>query len=154
MTQTAAARVLWLDNDPAYVYPFVVAMREQNINVDVVRTVSEAEARLAERYDGIIVDIMIPVTEEEEGSKGYAGDVTDDSHSTGLEFYRRFGADLAMRGVVVIVMTVRVDRQIRDRFLRLGLPKQNFVMKMELRDSHVFVERVRQLLSAQRRRDG
>lgn len=148
-------RILWLDNDPAYVYPFVVAMKDQQIDADVVRTVSEAEERLGDAYDAVIIDVMIPVTEQEETTRGYGGEVTDDSHRTGLEFYQRVSRRLLERDIVAIVMTVRVDKQIRDEFLAAGLPATNFIMKMELRDARSFVERMEQLLKARvQRTDG
>jgi CheY-like chemotaxis protein len=135
-------RVLWVDNDPGQIHGFVVALRRAGFEVIVTPSVAAAEKYVAaERFALVILDVMIPVNDAEEAD-GYSGDVTDDGHKTGLAFYVRNKQRLERDGALM-VFTVRVDKPIRDDFLAAGLPPQNFVTKLELRDAKALVAAVR-----------
>lgn len=135
-------RILWVDNDPGQIHGFVVALQRAGFDVSVTTSVGAAERYLAiERFALVILDVMIPVNEAEEAG-GYSGDVTEDGHKTGLTFYTLHRATLERQGSLM-VFTVRVDKSIRDDFLKAGLPLQNFVTKLELRDAKTFVAAVR-----------
>lgn len=139
-------RILWIDNDTRYIYPFEVALKTNGYDVTVVPTVSEGAALVtATKYSLVIVDIMIPVTEEEEATD-YPPSMTDETHKTGLVFYKRYRDMLAQRGIPLIVMTVRVDQGIADEFAKAGFPAGAFVRKFEVRDSDVFLEKIRAVL--------
>jgi len=142
---TANPKILWLENDEGQNVGFIVAMRQAGLDVTIARTVTEADRCLAQRrYDVVIVDVMIPVSKQERAA-GYDEAATDSSHKTGLEFYRRHKDDLE-RQSVVLVMTVRVDRDIRDDFLAAGLASDRFLLKLDLREAPDFVEAVQKRL--------
>lgn len=142
----AYGSILWLDNDPGYIYPLVVALRKAGFEVREARSVTEATALIAAgmRFDIVLLDVMIPVSPVER-SAGYDASVTDDSHATGLEFYRRHKIQLESMGTVV-ALTVRVDQGVRDQFLSAGLPADRFVTKLEVRESPAFVAAVKKFM--------
>jgi len=143
MTELRTA--LWLDNDPGYIVGFVRALEREGFAVNVARSVTEAEVALKERaYDLLIIDVMIPVTPAEHAA-GYTGTSTDDSHKTGLEFYKRRAKALE-KSCVVLVLTVRVDKAIRDEFLEEGLRADRFLTKLELPDAKSFVQEIKRQL--------
>ena len=130
--------ILWLDNDPGYIYGFVEALKRAGFLVDVVRSVTAAEALLRNRsFDLVLIDVMVPLTEAERDA-GYSAAVTDEGHKTGLEFYRRNRETIDEHGLAV-ALTVRVDKAIRDEFIAAGLPSTNFLTKLEVRDAGDFV---------------
>ena len=140
------ANILWIDNDPAFVLPFAIALDEQEFRVIIARTVSEAEAQLkSEEIAAVILDVMIPVTDAELAS-GYGSELTDESHKTGLVFYKRLKSVLDERRIPVLVLTVRVDREIVNDFIAAGIEPEAVATKMELREADSLVARVRQLL--------
>jgi CheY-like chemotaxis protein len=137
--------VLWLDNDPGYIVGFVSAARRSGIEVVVVRSVTEAEQALsARRFALVIIDVMIPLSAAEQAD-GYTCEATDDSHKTGLEFYKRLSVRQD-RPNEILVLTVRVDQSVRDEFLAAGLPAERFVTKLELHDARAFVAEVKRRL--------
>jgi CheY-like chemotaxis protein len=139
-------RILWIDNDQANIRAFVNGLREAGYTVDVVTSVSAAEELLVtNRFDLLILDIMIPTMSEKEEEK-YPPDETDNGHSTGLLFLKRLGADLVKAGTVVMAFTVRVDKGILRAFEESGLPRSQFVTKMEVREWADFLRKVEELL--------
>lgn len=139
--------ILWLDNDPGYIYPLIVALKKSGFLVTEARSVTEAKRLLdgGSRFDLVLLDVMIPVSPAERAA-GYDANTTDDSHATGLEFYRRYREQLESTGLVV-ALTVRVDQAIRDQFLSAGLPPAQFVTKLEVRESPVFIAAVKRFLA-------
>lgn len=135
-------KILWIDNDPGQIHGFVVALGRAGYDVVLTPSVTQAEQELKRHeFRLIILDVMIPVTAHEEEDH-YGGDATDDGHRTGLAFYIR-NKDVLARHGGLMVLTVRVDKQIRDEFVAAGLPLQSFVTKLELRDAKAFVAAVR-----------
>src|SRR5215213_5948959 len=127
-------RVLWLDNDQSKTEPYVYHLRQTgDFMVDGAPTVTEAERLMqSNAYDLIILDVMIPVTRAEESS-AYLPEQTDNTHKTGLVFYRKHAARLAQAGTRIVVLTVRIDDAIRREFAAAGLPVNAFRSKLELR---------------------
>ncbi|MBV9070694.1 MAG: response regulator [Acidobacteria bacterium] len=137
--------ILWLDNDPGYIYGFVMALKGNGFAVEVAKSVAEADKLLRTRnFDVVLIDVMIPVTEAERND-GYDAHATDEGHKTGLEFYRRHRAIIERQGVA-IAMTVRVDRAIRDEFIASGLPAANFLTKLDVRNANDFVSAIKKRL--------
>src|SRR2546430_2736293 len=105
-------RILWLDNDSAYLYPFVEALEDEGYETKVVESLTDAERLLkSERYDLMIIDAMIPTMGVEE-EKRYEPRQTDLGYKTGLLFYVLNKAALEKAGTRVMIMTVRLDRAI------------------------------------------
>jgi CheY-like chemotaxis protein len=142
--------VLWVDNDPAFVLPFAIALNELEFQVVVARTVSEAEAQLkSATFAAVILDVMIPVTDSEL-SEGYGAEATDESHQTGLVFYRRVRSTLEERHIPTLILTVRVDKGIMNAFAAEGVRPDRFATKMELREADALVARIRQLVRTEK----
>ena len=145
--------ILWLDNDPAYINPFVLALRDDKMgpgcDVKVITTVTEAEhlieANREDPYNLLILDVMIPTKNEEE-EKNYPPSETADGRHTGLVFYKNMGKTLAGLGTRVLAMTVRLDSEISRDFVEAGLPEKCFATKLELRDITAFLSKVNHLL--------
>jgi CheY-like chemotaxis protein len=149
-------RILWIDNDKAYLRAFVDRL-EESCDVVVAGTVTEAESALRETasgtgdirpFDLVIIDVMMPTDGEQEEVE-YPPAETDDGLHTGLLFYKRMSKVLAR--AAVMVLTVRIDKGIRKAFIDNGLPQASFVTKMEVQKWPDFIRKVRTLLS---QRDG
>ena len=141
-----AKRILWLDNDPAYLETYEEALRESGFEVTLTTTVTAAERLLAkEKYDLLILDVMIPTKSEAE-ENFYPPETTDSGLKTGLLFYRRMKARLDEQRTPVLVMTVRLDSGILDEFVDAGLERENFCTKMSLRERPTFISKVSEIL--------
>ena|SRR5438105_3916785 len=139
--------VLWLDNDPGNIGALGMSLRQAGMDVTVVTKVGAAEDLVRRgHFDLVLVDVMIPVTDDEVNS-GYAADHTEYSLLTGLVFYIRNRQYLAKS--VVVVLTVRIDGETREKFVAAGLPPENFMTRYEVRDSRKFTaEMLRRLRAA------
>lgn len=136
-------RILWIDNDPGYLEVFFLVLEDEDSIVIHARTVSDGEKLLAtQEIDLLILDVMIPVTEEDQAN-GYSYEATDDTYRTGLVFYTRNRELLRQRHVPVLVLSVRVDQTIREEFVNAGLPPECFATKYQVAQIERFLEKVR-----------
>ena len=143
-----AGRILWIDNDPAYIQPFVIALQGEGFDVKVIKSAARAEAEIGvQLFDLVILDVMIPTINESEEDT-YKPSETDDGHKTGLLLFKRVKARLEGNRIPVLVMTVRIDKGITKEFLDAGLPSSCFVTKMDLKETPDFLDRVRSLVMA------
>ncbi len=135
-------RILWFDNDPGMMRPFIGALERARHVVQVVRTISKAEHELlTSEYNLLILDVMIPtVTTEEEAS--YAPSVTNHGGHTGLEFWKRHRAKLKEKDTATFIFTVWPDRKVRESFLAEGLDPRNYATKMEICEERPFLDRI------------
>jgi CheY-like chemotaxis protein len=146
--ESVAKRILWLDNDSSYIRPYVNALRNRGFEVTVKTTLTEAEANLSsEAYDLLILDVMIPTKSEVE-EELYPPGKSDLGHKTGLLFYQRVRESLATSKTLVLVLTVRLDREILNEFLDAKLEKAGFATKFGLREVSKFLDKVRSLIGA------
>lgn len=140
-------RILWLDNDPAYLETYEEALKESGFEVEIVTTVTAAERLIeSKEYDLLLLDVMIPTKNEAEENL-YPPETTDSGLKTGLLFYRRMKAKLDQLKTPVLVMTVRLDSGILDEFVKAGLKPDNFCTKVALRERPVFIDKVKEVLS-------
>ncbi|MEN3330000.1 MAG: Response regulator receiver domain [Acidobacteriota bacterium] len=143
-------RILWLDNDPAYLIPFVASLEDENYSVTVVESLTDAEKSLQqERFDLMIVDVMIPTLNSGEETR-YQPDETDLGYKTGLVFYQHNREILQKAGTRMMVMTVRLDKAIRDEFIKAGLPSDAFATKYQMSEPSNFLDKVRNTLENQK----
>jgi CheY-like chemotaxis protein len=142
-----SVRVLWLDNDLAYLEPYVEALTDEGYAVTVVASVGEAEYRLKrEQFDLVILDVMIPTKDDKE-EVDYTPDDTEQGQKTGLVFYRRVRDLLARLKTRVLVMTVRLDEDVLNEFRNYDLPRDRFATKFALREVDVFLDKVNSVLN-------
>lgn len=140
--------VLWLDNDYQYLLPYKNTLAGKDYEVELVTTVREAEELLSldkHKYDLIILDVMIPAQDKEEEIQ-YPSSETDRGHQTGLVFFRRMKDKFGDALPPVLVMTVRLDQDIQDEFLKAGLSQEHFSTKFQLRDAGRFLNKVESIL--------
>jgi CheY-like chemotaxis protein len=143
------ARILWVDNDLAYIHSYIKALENHGAFVNAVTTAFEAESALErERYDLVILDVMIPTKSEKE-EQVYRSEETDLGLKTGLVFYRRNKEKMAKAQTQILVLTVRLDRSIMDEFRNEGLPPECYSTKMQLREIPIFLRRVETLVADQ-----
>ncbi len=145
-----AKRILWLDNDLAYLTPFVRALEEEKYHVTIVESLTEAEKCLQEeRFDLMIIDVMIPTLNSSEEAR-YQPDETDLGYKTGLIFYKHNREALKKSGTRIMVMTVRLDKAIRDEFIKNGLPTDAFATKYQMSEPINFLDKVRRTLEGEK----
>ncbi len=142
-------RVLWLDNDLAYVETYREAIEKQGIFAKAVATITDAiqEINSVPKYDVLILDVMIPTKSEDE-EKICPPLETNSGLKTGLVFYRRMKERLKQHGTRVMVMTVRLDKGIQEEFKAEGLPENLYYTKMTLREIPLFIATVKELLNS------
>jgi len=143
-------RILWLDNDLAETKPYVGALARNGYEVTVVKSVSECERGLedntvASHFDLLILDVMVPTKNETEEEK-YPPDVTQRGMVTGLAVWKQWSDRLSKNGTRTMVLTVRLDQNVRDEFITAQLPKDAFATKLDLRDTEKFVAHVNRVL--------
>jgi CheY-like chemotaxis protein len=142
-------QILWLDNDPAYLVPFVEALEDENYSVTVVESLTEAEKFLRQaQFDLMIIDVMIPTLNSTEETR-YRPKETDLGYKTGLIFYKQNRETLQKTGTHVMVMTVRLDKAIMDEFIKAGLPSSAYATKYEMSEPTKFLDKVRSTLDDQ-----
>jgi CheY-like chemotaxis protein len=142
-------RILWLDNDLAQLQPFVEALEDENYSVKTVESLTEAETYLQEaKFDLMIIDAMIPTLNSNEEMR-YQPTETDLGYKTGLVFYQHNRDILQKAGTGVIVMTVRLDKAIKDEFIKAGLPGDAFATKYEMAEPVKFLNKVRNTIESQ-----
>ena len=147
---SAPEKVLWFDDDPFWIHPYLDAIRGRGYHVDVSTTVSEAESFIkANLYRLLILDVIIPTKSEQE-ERLYPPHITKCGRETGLVFYRRMKETLEEAHTSVLVMTIRVDSQIRDMFIQEGLSPEDFATKLALRELPVFLAKVESILELNR----
>lgn len=141
-------RILWLDNDPAYLEPFIEVLTDESYEVEVVATVADAEKALrAHKYDLLVLDVMIPTVNPDE-EKRFDPTLTQLGYKTGLIFYTLNKGLITSSGIKILVMTVRLDKSIMDEFVTAGLSPSCFATKYDLRDTTVFLAKIQSVLNA------
>ena len=138
-------RILWLENDPIQLEPYIEFIEEEGYEVTIVKSPTQAEDAIkAGRYDLVILDVMVPTLNAEEEML-YPPALTEHGHKTGLLFYRRMKGELNRSGTSVFVMTVRLDQNIRDEFIKAGLSREHFATKFVMRDVSTFLTKIKSL---------
>jgi CheY-like chemotaxis protein len=140
-------RILWLDNDTPYIRPYAKALESAGHHVDVVASLSQAEKLLEKEYDLIIIDVMVP-TQNDDEVELYPFLETDFGHKTGLVFYKRTREKLGDKLPKVAVMTVRLDQDIKDEFVKSGLNNDNFLTKYSVREVPDFLKKIESILTS------
>jgi hypothetical protein len=141
----SSGTVLWLDNDRAYLQPYVDELIDQDFIVVAVETALEAEQQLqSTSFDFVIIDVMVPTRSDEEESL-FSPTETNCGYRTGAVFWHRNRDRFVQGRMGVLVLTLRLDEQIRDELAKDGLPRGNFATKYELSDPALLVQRLRNL---------
>jgi CheY-like chemotaxis protein len=128
-------KILWLDDDLGTITSFVQSLSEIGWEIDVCRSPVDAERMLEnsarQPYELLILDVMIPTTLEEEAA--YPLYATNAGIETGLVFLQRTKHLLLALNTAVLVLTGRLDQDIRHRFAREAIPNLHFGTKFSLR---------------------
>ena len=144
-----AQKILWLDNDPAQVHPYLETLNEEGYLAKAVSTVTEAESLLnSNRYDLFILDVMIPIKNSDE-ERRFPPDKTAYGRELGLYFFLEYKEKLQVSNTQVLVLTQRLDLNIRDEFIKAGLKPDQFFTKFAIRDVEIFLSKVKSLLGEQ-----
>jgi len=139
-------KILWLDNDLAYIAPYVEILQNHGFEVTCASTITEAEKALTESYDLFILDVMIPTKTEHE-EEVYKPEETDAGRETGLVFYAKMKERVDATDCKWLVLTVRLDEPILKEFLAKGLRREWYDTKMNLRVARTFLGRVQGILA-------
>jgi len=143
-----AKKILWLDDDPAQVSSHLEILEDEGYSVKVVSSVTEAESLLkSDRYDLFIQDVMIPTKSLDE-EKRFPPDKTDYGRKLGLSFYLKYKEKLQQDKTQILVLTQRIDWDIRDEFIKAGLPPEQLGTKFAFRDIEVFLIKVKGLIGS------
>ena len=137
-------RILWIDNDIAYVRPYVNALRSEGYEVVLASTITDAKTALSKfEFDLVIIDIMIPTVSEEE-SLEYNAIETDFGHNIGL--FLGLWIKNHYPHLPIIGCSARLDTEIRDNFMRFGAA---FLTKYSIREIPVFLRHINVVLNAE-----
>ena len=138
-------RILWIDNDDVSLKPYVLRLEAEGYSVKQVVTLAEGLKEVENNdYDLLIVDIMMPVSREEDAVLHDKD--TDRGRKAGLIFYQEYKDLLKKKRITVLVFTIRENTEIRGEFLAAGLPAKNYMTKVEGADGAVFAARVKDIL--------
>jgi CheY-like chemotaxis protein len=139
-------RILFLDNDTAYLKPYKEVLEDDGYEVEVAESVTRAKELLnTSKFDLLILDVMIPPVSEQE-LLHYKPQETHLGLTTGLLFYKFNQAELQRIGVNVLVMTIRLDKNIMDDFIKAGLSPTAYVTKYAMSDPIEFLGKIHQIL--------
>jgi CheY-like chemotaxis protein len=134
--------VLWLDNDAGYLQPYVEALKRRDHDVKVVTSLSAADGAMASGpFDVVLIDVMIPTIHEDE-ERIYSPEETKAGADSGVVFFRRWREKFREERTAILVLTVRLDKGIRQRFLEEGLLESEFATKLALREVGAFVTKL------------
>lgn len=138
-------KILWLDNDPKYTEPYVKMLRNNNYEVTIAPTVSQAVEFLElTTYSLFILDAMIPPHDEIE-ARLYPASETERGFKMGVYLFRKWKKNLDEANTKVLALTVRVDPRIREAFFEAGLPPNAFTTKMAVMHVRDFLKKVEEL---------
>ncbi len=140
------SKILWFDDSPALIESHIRALERDGHEVDIVTDVTAARSMLdAGRYDLLILDVMIPTWEDEEGE--FDPKETDGGYRTGLAFYQRIKKGLRQEGTRIFVLTISRDQELLGAFENEGLPSELFSTKFALRAPKDLVAKVNEILA-------
>ncbi len=144
-----AKKILWLDDEPVKAMPYLQILKDEGYLARVVSSVTEAEALLnTVHYDLFILDVMIPTKNSDE-EKTFPPDKTEYGRKLGLYFYLEYKTKFQPDKTQILVLTQRIDYDIRDEFIKAGLLPEQFCTKFALRDVEVFLRKIKYLLGEQ-----
>jgi len=140
-----ALRVLWVENDTM---PAIdTAIREGGYLLDHAYFLSQAEEFLKSNiYDVVIIDILMAI-EPEDIEAGYTAVETVRGNEAGLAFYRRHRRNFEkMRAGVLVYSVLGRESNMKDKFVALGLPQQNFFYKVSEANVNYLLEDIAKVL--------
>lgn len=139
-------KVLWFDDNLAFIAPYVRVLQRKGYDVEVVADLTGAEELVTTKaFDLLILDVMIPTWNEEE-EKRYPPAETERGYLTGVLFFRFMKDALNRNGTNVLVVTSRLDEDVLEAFRDEGLPEHCFARRIDLRDVEVFLDKVSEVL--------
>ncbi len=142
-------QILWLDNDKVFLMPFILRLKAEGYTVKQALLLTEGLRELEKNdYDLLILDIMLPVQEQEENL--FPPNDTNSGLESGLLFYKKYKGLAENKGIPIFVFTIREDAPIRNKCLDAGLPPRNYMTKIEGADTAIFLARVKELIEKNR----
>lgn len=135
-------KILWVDNDVAYLEPYATALKVDGHQVIMAPTVTAARTCLSKyAFDLVIVDMMIPTKTKKEELE-FSPIETQHGTQTGLLLGRWIKTHYP--SLPIIGFSVRLDEEIRKNFMRFGT---DFRTKYALRDVTVFLKYINRILN-------
>ena len=108
-------RILFIDDEPEFVDPQVVALEEAGYEVTLESAPDAAVALLQERdFDLIILDLIMPPRRRDRER----GEQELDFAETGVKLYREIRDELGIVDIPIIFLTVVRDQDIRREIRR------------------------------------
>lgn len=139
-------RILWIDEDGHTLEPYLEFLEMNGYKVEMCGNLSRGEVLVqSEKYDLVILDVMITPTEEEE-KNAYNIEVADLGMQSGLVFFKRVKSYLEQSKTPLLVLTQRIDFEIRDKFIAEGLSHNAFARKSDLPTVRNVLEKLEQML--------
>ena len=134
-----AKKILFIDDEPEFVDPQVIALREAGYEVTLESDPDKAIALLQEQdFDLIILDLIMPPRQEDRER----GDQELDFAETGVKLHQEIRDELELVDIPIIFLTVVRDQEIWRRIRRLERKyghKSRFLTK-PVRSSDVVAE--------------
>jgi CheY-like chemotaxis protein len=146
-------KMLWIDADVLYLEPYIEFFERNGFDVILCGSLTKAREFLTQqKFDIIILDIMIaPTSEEEKSTYDFAS--TNGGRQAGLVFYIQMKSRLEDQRTPVLVLTQRLDLEIQNRFLAEGVPAKSFARKVDFPEVTRLLEKVLELLDEKSREE-
>jgi len=109
-------KILYIEDEKDMVDLLPLLLKEKEINVTSTSSISDALEKLEDdSFDGILLDIMMPPTENMEDQ------VLDYGRTTGIEVARRIKA--IRPDIPIIAFTALTDSEVRRKMYEVGIKK-------------------------------
>jgi len=144
---TRTHKILWIDEDGHILEPYLEFLEANGYKVEMCDNLSKGEKLVqSEKFDLVILDVMITPTEEEE-KNAYTTEAADLGMQSGLVFFKRVKSYLEKSKTPLLVLTQRIGLEIRDKFVAEGLPQSAFARKSDLPTVRHVLEKLEEILA-------
>ncbi len=137
--------ILWVEQDKQ-MKSYIEFLELNDYRVVQEGSLTRAEAFLKNgKFDCVIVDMMLSTTPDEERYR-YRHELTEGGLQTGLVFIERILRFLDTNKTTIMVLTQRLDNNIRNKCESMGIAGRAFVIKSDVEEAGQLLNRINLLV--------